>query len=501
MLAQVDSLIGKRMDELMTRLSGMMDKKMQKMSAEIIRSNESVNCACASNKPVSKSEHEDDDNSNDDEDDDDDDGDETITSDDLPYVAALSLTPDPFPELCSPLSHSIPVFDYLNRYPSETRKDRKIAAKQVTRIANEHFGWITTDVLSRMITKGACPRHTMGELMDLSIRCSDEDFQQRCKHDIIEYCDVESDLEISHVDKERAGLIAISEIAAEIRLTHIPLLPRDAAGLDAELEIRRRLLIDFYHDPYHIFDYLEHVRLGLMDSPLPPLLKLRRMNNLLPPAWMEWYSRYDDRYLNIIKQCFRDPIPEYVTDPYAQNIVEHVIQNLTGFFDYKDQSLVRDEIFKPKSWATLRNSEEGAYLIWQHKPKKPFGSTRRKVTREDLAKKGCLTREQMDRIYEETSMINPRGFHEFLQVCHPYIDHNRERIANETDINRLASSGMQSMLNGLGIDQMKALLELALQAASQTPFRPDHGSFSRLSAILRIVDVEYVDDDVDDYFK
>lgn len=499
MLAQVEALLEKQKEEVLSRLSRMMDKKLQKFSAEFVRANGPINCVCStSNNPQTNGDHQvtgdaqgpDDTNSDD--------------NDPLPDISAISLAPDPFPIKCCPLPRSVPVYDYLCNYRSKSQAEIDAAGAQVTNIFARHKGGVTADVVCRLITTGASPRHLMTKLWQLFDRSTDEDLDQRVSPFFNQFVDLENDSESSVIMKERSAHDNVCKIAAEVGLVEVPLSPRDAAGLDAEFDIRRRLLIDHYNDPYHIFDYLDHLRLALLDSPLPPLIKCRRLNNLLPPPWIEWYAQYDAENMRTIFRCFNDPPSVDIPESVAQDTVDHVVEFLTLFLTYKDNPQIGDEFFRPKSWAPLRNSREGANLIWQHKAENPPISPLRKVTIEDLAKEGCLTVEQMDFLYAATSGdgyigITPRGHYELLQVCHPFLNYIRERVHNETDLSRLAKGSMQDIADEMGLDGVKMAIEIGLQAASQTPYVPDHGSFSRLSDIFRLIDLEYVEDEMSEY--
>ncbi|KAG5355991.1 hypothetical protein CJU89_5710 [Yarrowia sp. B02] len=279
---------------------------------------------------------------------------------------------------------------------------------------------------------------------------------------------------------------------------HLILKHKDVPIRDATFTVRRKLLVLNDRSRYHIFSYLEDLRDGLKNSPLPATLKCRRLNNLLPPPWCRWFAEFNVDLLAEILTYLDEPLPASLTEDVALEVVDEIITLLTTFIDqFKSNPKISDDYFSKASWAPLRNSTAHANLLWQLEGPLPT-SRSRKVTREDLMRNGFFTEDQFEQIYQATSGspdCTSRGFYELLQVCHPYLNWLRGRLRRETDMKKLVGDD-QFGLSQLGREGCLAAIGISLEAAGRAPFQPDDGSFSRLSKIFKAIGLEYVDDEV-----
>lgn len=505
--AQVDAMVEQRMDEILDQMSLLMDQKLQKVYSEIdrIKNLADANALRAAVEDELAEETEEAEEQEQEQDDE-------VNQGDLPDLAALSMEdvekpppvcvyaadPTTIPDRCCPLPRSVSVADYLrNRKVAETIGDRDDRELRMMQIFAKHSGEITADLLKQVILCDTGARELMAGLEGCFEKWASEDLNEQCDKIWQAFNLAMNDewmASMPSVIQETVAEESIRQIADEVGLSQIALKPRTAAGLDADLNIRRKLLLEFSRDKFHVFDYLEHLRDALVDSPLSHTLKCRRLNHLLPAAWREWYSAYDVQHVSTITECLNHPIPRRITETVAKTTIDHVIEFLTMFIEYKDNAAIGDQFFATKSWAppAEETDDENAYLLWQEgTPAKKM----RKASRFDLMKDGFLTEAQMETVYQnslKSARYDEQALGEFYLACHPFTRWMKSRLERETDLVTMAGERLADIARMLGHQGLLQTMQMSMDASLQTPHIPNANTFHNLSQICYSIDLEYV---------
>ncbi|KAG5358635.1 hypothetical protein CJU89_5272 [Yarrowia sp. B02] len=255
--------------------------------------------------------------------------------------------------------------------------------------------------------------------------------------------------------------------------------------------IKQRQLEEHCHSPTSIFVYLEHLQDGLMNSSLPATLKCRRLNNLLPPPWLNWYSEYSgDPVLEII-DYIQEPLAKDLTESKAQGTVDKIVETLSIFIHhFKSNLQLADDYFAKASWAPLRNIVTDENLFWQE-----HEQVRRKVSLKDLKRLDCLSEDQMELLYQNKATRNvdysATAFSELVQVSPPFCKWFQGRIQRETDLKRLAA---EELIEALGKKGVIAMIAMSTEAIGSSPLEPDTETSDRLSRIFESIGLEYVEE-------
>lgn len=312
----IAQIVETRMDELMARMSQMMDQKLDNVYTEL-RQLESH---------LDQLDHKD-------------------LSESVPELC------DDFPDDRCPLPRYISVKQYLLNKPAND--DRWLGydiSDHLDSVLEKHTGDLTPALFTRIITYHTCASEIMQNLL---IRVPEIDDDPRVGPIIKQYS--------LRVQKDHKAWL--TEIADALGVREIPLKPYTMYERDEDFNISFKLLMKYDRDRYHVYDYLENLLDALQDSPIRAIRKGACLNFMLPPPFIKWWSpTYPSDKIDTMMACIKGRVSEEV----AQALVDDVIYHIALFMDTrKTNPKIQDRLFGLESWAPNRKLTSYLNLIWQ----------------------------------------------------------------------------------------------------------------------------------------